>query len=129
MLAKLKSRKLWAFVGITILVFFNSVFKLGMPTDDVLYLVIVSASYILGQGYVDAKQQSVKEFPIGDLAQSFTNIIQTELSKTSLGKGLPIDSILDIVQTLAEQELRVLQSTEQPGPSNVNSSATDAQSI
>lgn len=112
MLDKLKSRKLWAFVSVAIMVLVNSIFKLGMPTEDVLYLVIVSASYILGQGYVDAKQQPVKEFPIGDIAQSFTNIIQAELSKTNFGKEIPIDSILDIVKTLVNQELGKLNVTE-----------------
>jgi len=105
MFEKLKSRKLWAFVGVAILVLLNTIFKLGMPTEDVLYLVIVAASYILGQGYVDAKQQPVKEFPIEDVSTSLTNIIQTELSKSGLVKNLPMDSILDIVQTLMKQEL------------------------
>lgn len=45
----------------------------------------MSPSYILGKGYVDAKQQPVKEFPIEDFAQSLTNIIQAELAKTSFG--------------------------------------------
>ncbi|SHH15323.1 hypothetical protein [Desulfosporosinus lacus] len=109
---KLKSRKLWAFVAATILVLINSIAKLGMPTEDVLYLVIVSASYILGQGYVDARQQPVKGFPIEDIAQSFTNIIQTELSKTPFGKNLPIESILDIVKTLVKLELGKLNVSE-----------------
>ena len=54
-----------------------------MPTQDVLYLVVLAVSYILGQGYVDANQQSVNTFPIDDLTQSFSNIIQAELAKTS----------------------------------------------
>jgi len=112
MLGKVKSRKLWAFVGVAILVLVNSIAKLGMPTEDVLYLSIVTASYILGQGYVDAKQQPVKEFPIEDIAQSFTSIIQAELSKTSFGKEIPIDSILDIVKTLVKQELGKLNVSE-----------------
>ena len=102
---KLKSRKLWAFIGVAIMVLFNSVFKLGLPKEDVLYLVIVSASYILGQGYVDAKQQPVKDFPVDDISQSFTDIIQAELSKINFSKDLPMDSILDIVKTLIKQEL------------------------
>ena len=102
---KLKSRKLWVFIVVAILVLFNSIFKLNMPTEDVLYLVIVSASYILGQGYVDAKQQPVNEFPIEDISQFFTNIIQAELSKINFSKDLPLDSILDIVKTLIKQEL------------------------
>jgi len=108
---KLKSRKLWAFIVVAILVLFNSIFKLGMPTEDVLYLVIVSASYILGQGYVDAKQQPVKEFPTDDISQSFTNIIQAELSKLNFSKDLPMDSILDIVKALIKQELGKLNVT------------------
>jgi len=102
---KLKSRKLWAFIGVAIMVLLNSILKLGMSTEDVLYLVIVSASYILGQGYVDAKQQLVKDLPIDGITQSLTNIIQTELSKTSLVKDLPVDSVLDLVKTLIKQEL------------------------
>lgn len=66
--------------------------------------IIVLLDYF-GQGYVDAKQQPVKEFPIDDISQSFTNIIQAELSKTSFGKDLPIDSTLDLVKTLIKQEL------------------------
>lgn len=105
---KLKSRKLWAFVGMAILVLLNTIFKLDMPKEDVLYLVIVSASYILGQGYVDAKQQPVKEFPIEDFTQSLTNIIQKDLSEISLGKTVPVESILDMVKTLVTQEIRKL---------------------
>ncbi|KJR48382.1 hypothetical protein UF75_1180 [Desulfosporosinus sp. I2] len=127
MLDKLKSRKLWAFVSAAILVMVNSIAKLGMPTEDVLYLVIVSASYILGQGYVDAKQQPIKEFPIEDITQSFTHIIQAELAKSDIAKDLPMDSILDIVRTLIKQELGKL-STVQPGSSSAEPSATAAQS-
>lgn len=112
MFEKLKSRKLWAFVGVALLVLLNALFKLEMPKEDVLYLVIVSASYILGQGYVDAKQQPVKEFPIEDFTQSLTNIIQKELSKISLMETVPVESILDIVKTLVTQEIGKLRESE-----------------
>jgi len=102
---KLKSRKLWAFIGIVALVMANFVFKLGMPTEDVLYLVIASASYILGQGYVDAKQQKVDVLPSADLANSVTNIIQAEIAKTGFGKNLPMEEILSMFKTIMSQEL------------------------
>ena len=102
---KLKSRKLWAFIGIVALVMANFVFKLGMPTEDVLYLVIASASYILGQGYVDAKQQKVDVLPSADLANSVTNIIQAEIAKTGFGKNLPMEEILAMFKTIMSQEL------------------------
>jgi len=59
----------------------------------------------LDKGYVDAKQQPIKEFPVEDIAQSFTHIVQTELLKTRLGNNLPIDPILDLLKTLIKQEL------------------------
>jgi len=102
---KLKSRKLWAFIGIVALVMANFVFKLGMPTEDVLYLVMASASYILGQGYVDAKQQKVDVLPSADFANSVTNIIQAEIAKTGFGKNLPMEEILAMFQGIMSQEL------------------------
>jgi len=102
---KLKSRKLWAFVGIVLIVLLNFVFKLGMPPEDVLYLVIASSSYILGQGFVDAKQQKVGILPSVDLANSVTNIIQAEIAKTGLGKNLPIEEILTMFKGIISQEL------------------------
>lgn len=87
MLDKLKSRKLWAFVGVTILVLVNSIFQLGISTDDVLYLAFVSASYILGQGYVDAKRQLVKDFPIGDIAQASLILFRLNRLRRALGRS------------------------------------------
>ncbi len=102
---KLKSRKLWAFIGIVALVLANFIFRLGMPSEDVLYLVIASASYILGQGYVDAKQQKVDVLPSADLANSVTNIIQAEIAKTGFGKNLPMEEILAMFKTILGEEL------------------------
>jgi len=102
---KLKSRKLWAFVGIVLIVLLNFVFKLGMPPEDVLYLVIASSSYILGQGFVDAKQQKVGILPSVDLANSVTNIIQAEIAKTGFGKNLPMEEILTMFKAIITQEL------------------------
>ncbi|MHB1651376.1 MAG: hypothetical protein ACYCVD_02730 [Desulfitobacteriaceae bacterium] len=111
MLDKLISRKLWVLIGIVALIVANYVFGLGMPPQDVLYLVIIGASYILGQGYVDAKQQPVKDFPVADITQSFMNIIQAELSKTGFGKNLPMEDILDMLKTLMRQEFGKLSFT------------------
>lgn len=105
MFEKLKSRKLWAFVGIVLIVLLNFVFKLGMPPEDVLYLVIASSSYILGQGIVDAKQQKVGILPSVDLTNSVTNIIQSEIAKTEFGKNLSIEEILTMFKGIIAQEL------------------------
>jgi len=108
---RLKSRKLWALIGLVLLVIGNYVFTLGMPPSDVLYLVILGASYILGQGFVDANQQPVKDFPVDAVSQSVTNIIQSELSKTGFGKNLPMEDILDMLKNLMHQELGKLSFT------------------
>ena len=44
----------------------------------------MSASCIVGQGYVDGKQQPVKELPVDDITNSFADIIQTELAKVNI---------------------------------------------
>lgn len=88
-----------------ILVLLNSIVKLGMPTEDVLYLVIVSASYILGQGYVDAKRQPVKEFPIEDISTSVTHIVKAELEKLAVLKDLPLEQIVDAIKPILMKEL------------------------
>lgn len=49
--------------------------------------------------------QPVKEFPIEDVTQAISDVIQAELSKLNFYKDLPLDSILDIVKTLIKQEL------------------------
>ena len=109
---KLKSRKLWAFIGIIVLVLANFIFKLAMPSEDVLYLVIAVSSYILGQGYVDAKQQKVDVFPSADLANSFTNIIQAELAKTGFGKNLPMEDILTFLKELGKLNITLTSALE-----------------
>lgn len=102
---KLKSRKLWVFIALVALIVCNYLFGLGMPTPDVLYLVILGASYILGQGYVDAKQQPTKDLPVGDILQSFTNIIQAELGKLDFGKNIPPEKILMMLTPIFKQIL------------------------
>lgn len=103
---KLKSRKLWAFVITFIVVCFlaigNAVFGWGLPNSDLLYLVIVAASYILGQGYVDAKQQPVQTLPAEDVTNSITNILKAEVEKLGNGNNIPMESIIEAV---LQQEL------------------------
>jgi len=105
MYEQLKSRKLWAFIGIVVLVLSNYIFKLGMPNDSVMYLVILAASYILGQGYVDAQKQPTTNFPVDDFTNSVTNIIQSEIAKTGFGKNLPMESIIEMVRVVMKQEI------------------------
>lgn len=101
----LKSRKLWAFIGAAILVIANYVFKLGMPTEDVIYLVSLASVYILGQGYVDAKRQPVKEFPVDDFTNSISNIIQAELSKLDFSKNVPMEKVIEGLTPIMKQVL------------------------
>jgi len=93
MFTKLNSRKLWVFIGLVALVVGNYVFGIGMPRDDLLYLIVLGASYILGQGFVDAKQQPVKDFPLDDVA----TIIQAELDKLGYGKNIPMETIIKLL--------------------------------
>jgi uncharacterized membrane protein len=94
---KLKSRKLLVFVGLVLLIVSNYLFQLGMPASDVLSLVILGGSYILGQGFVDAKRQSVQEFPTDDVAQSVVNIIQAELKKLGYGNNISMEHIIKLL--------------------------------
>ena len=110
----LKSRKLWAFIITALLVVANNIFSLGWPTNDVLYLITLTASYILGQGYVDAKQQVVTHFPVDDFSASVTNIIHAEIAKTGFGKNLPMESIIDLVRTVVQQEMSTLSISVSP---------------
>jgi hypothetical protein len=80
--------------------------------DDARGVLCTAISQGLYCSYVVAKQQPIKEFPIEDIAQSFTNIVQVELSKTRFGNNLPIDPIHDIVKTLIKQELGKLNVSE-----------------
>lgn len=120
---KLKSRKLWVFIALVALVVGNYLFGLGMPAQDVLYLVILGASYILGQGYVDGKQQPVKQFPVDDVSQSVLSIIKAELEKTGFGQNTPLEKILESLMPVFKQELGKLTFTvaapEAPGPESV----------
>jgi len=102
---KLKSRKLWAFIGTILIILANYIFALKMPMDALMSLVGMSSAYILGQGYVDGKQQPVKELPIGDITNSFAEIIQTELAKTKTGQSLPLDELMNMFKTILSAEL------------------------
>jgi len=113
---KLKSRKLWAFILTALLVVANFIFTLGIPSADVLYLVGLTASYILGQGFVDAKQQKVATFPVEDFTNSVSSIIQAEIEKTGFGKNLPMESIIDLIKTIMKQEIGKLSVTLVPDP-------------
>jgi hypothetical protein len=92
----MKSRKLWVFIGLVLLVVSDYFFGLGIPTSDVLYLIILGASYILGQGYVDAKRQSVSEFPLYDVM----TIIQAELKKLDYSNNFPMEKILNAISAI-----------------------------
>lgn len=105
MTEKIKSRKLWVLIGLVLLVLGNYIFNLGMPPSDVLYLVILGASYILGQGFVDAKQQPVQKFPVDDVSQSVGNIIQAELSKLDFSKNVPMEKIIEGLTPIMKQVL------------------------
>jgi hypothetical protein len=108
---KLKSRKLWVLIVLVVLVVCNYRFGLGMPPGDVFYLVILGASYILGQGYVDAKQQPVPEFPTNDVIQSVSNIIQAEVGKLDLKKDIPIEKFIEALTPILKEEFQKLNST------------------
>lgn len=108
---KLKSRKLWVLIALVALIVGNYLFGLGMPPADVLYLVILGASYILGQGYVDAQQKPVQQFPVEDVSQSVLNIVKTELEKTGFGQNTPLEKILEGLMPIFKQELGKLSFT------------------
>jgi len=103
MVDKVLSRKLGVLIGLVALVVCNYYFGLGMPPDDILYLVVLGASYILGQGYVDAKQQKVQEFPTDDVAQSIMNLIQAEQSKLGFGNNVPMEKIIEAFNLFMKQ--------------------------
>jgi len=102
---KLKSRKLWVFISITIVILVNYIFSLKMPTDALISLVGIAASYILGQGYVDGKQQPIKELPVTDIVNSLSDIVQTELAKTKAGQALPLDEIMPLFKNMLAAEM------------------------
>lgn len=53
MASKMKSRKLWAFLVIALLVVLNSVLDLGVDADSLNRLLVVASSYLVGQGLAD----------------------------------------------------------------------------
>ena len=105
MCEKLKSRKLWAFIITVLIILSDYVFTLRIPSEALLYLVGISASYILGQGYVDAKQQPVKELPVEDITSAIANIFQEELSRTNVGKTLPLDELTMMFKKILATEM------------------------
>jgi len=102
---KLKSRKLWAFIITVLIILSDYVFTLRIPSDALLYLVGIAASYILGQGYVDAKQQPVKELPVADITSAIANIFQEEISRTNVGKTLPLDELTMMFKKILATEM------------------------
>ena len=105
MLNKLKSRKLIFFVITFLLVVANYVFLLGLPAQALLYLVLLTASYILGQGYVDGKQQPVRELPVTDITNALSDIVTSQLAKTIEGQTLPLDEIGILFKDILSTEL------------------------
>jgi len=95
MVDKLLSRKLGILIGLVALVICNYYFRLGMPPDDILYLVVLGVSYILGQGYVDAKKQPVQDFPVDAMAQSVMNLVKAEQIKLGFGNNVPMEKIIE----------------------------------
>jgi len=53
---RLASRKLWVAVGSLIAVLLSEVFGLELPTEVVVSMTAIVASYLLGQSLVDAKK-------------------------------------------------------------------------
>jgi len=100
---RLKSRKLWAFVVSFLVVVANSLFDLKLPEQSLLYLLGLSASYILGQGYVDAKQQPSTVLPVGDVTDAVSNLLQTELVKFKT--PIPVDDIMAGVKVILNDSL------------------------
>jgi len=125
---KLKSRKLIVFtitfIAVGVLSIANARLNLGLPSSDLLYLVIASATYILGQGYVDAKQQTVKELPAEDISTSITNIVKSELDKVGVAKNMPIEEIIDALKPILMKELCNLSVSQ--GVSEPTQTVTDA---
>lgn len=58
--SKWASRKLWALIGSALFVILTDIYDI--PIDEETYWAVVTlvVSYILGQGYVDAKQAEKK---------------------------------------------------------------------
>ena len=54
---KLKSRKFILVVATAILTICNDGLGLGLPTESILSIVGLVASYVVGQGYVDGKEK------------------------------------------------------------------------
>jgi uncharacterized protein (DUF2062 family) len=107
MFTKLNSRKLWVFGILAILVVCNYAFDFGLPSEDLLYLIILGGSYILGQGFVDAKQQTVQDFPV-DLV---TDLISAELQKLGQGTNVPMEKIIELLIPILKQTLNAQEAT------------------
>lgn len=105
MLTKLNSRKLLVFIGLVLLVVSNYFVGFGLPSEDVLYLTILGVSYILGQGFVDAKKQPTNEFPVEGFTNSVTTIIQAELGKLDFGKNIPMEKIIEELTPVIKKTL------------------------
>jgi hypothetical protein len=105
MFAKLNSRKLGVFVLTFLTIVLNYALTLGMPEKPLLYLAIAAASYILGQGFVDAKQQPVKELPVADITSALADIVRAELVNTPVGKTLPLDELTAMFQKILATEM------------------------
>jgi len=102
---KFKSRKLWAFIVTALVIVANYAFTLNIPVQALLYLVGLTASYILGQGYVDAKQQPVKELPIADITNALGSIVEDVFARTPIGKELPLDELTILFKSVLSAEL------------------------
>jgi hypothetical protein len=120
---KLKSRKLWVFIALVALFVGNYLFNLGMPPSDLSYLMILGVSYILGQGYVDAKQQPVKDFPVNDITQAMSDIVQVELNKFDFAKNVPIEKIIEALTPILKYELQVLIKAQDTSKTTVSDAA------
>jgi len=102
---KFKSRKLLVFIFTALVIISDMVFTLNMPKDALQFLAVTSIGYILGQGYVDAKQQPVTSLPVADITNSIASIIQEELAQTNIGKALPLDEMTAIFKSVLGAEL------------------------
>jgi len=86
----------------------NYIFALNMPAQALMYLVVASGTYMISQGYVDAKQTNVTTFPVDDVTNAVSDIIQSQMQKTGFGNNLPMETIVELVKTVLKQELSKL---------------------
>lgn len=104
--ARLTSRKLWVFVASFIAVLVNYIFNLKMPDQALYSLVGITSAYILGQGYVDGKQQPIKELPVNDIVSALTNIVDSQLVK--IPTPVPLDQINSMFKSMLDEALSKL---------------------